>query len=253
MEGVKNTSTGLFQMWGGRPYFYPKNPMEWDKKFETNKTIDSLIDHAKERIKELQLSDTYNESIRFESIASCEIEKIYSPSDLVDNYYDVVEEISEIIPSIDSDQLLKWHKKLMMTDKRDRTSGKYRECNVKIGHEDGTFFYPIPHWDLSKSIDDFFEFANLSDKYMDPFIKLAIGHAFFECVHPFPDGNGRIGRILILWMMLRDGLISSSIEISPSIYFLKNQQEYYDRLNGYSNGDISGWVEFFLKALVYKE
>ena len=60
----------------------------------------------KERISELQLSDTFNEAVRREATASCEIEKIYAPSDLVDNYYDVVEEIDETLPEINSDNLI---------------------------------------------------------------------------------------------------------------------------------------------------
>jgi Fic family protein len=83
------------------------------------------------------------------------------------------------------------------------------------------------------------------------FIKIAITHAQFEMIHPYYDGNGRIGRLLITLMLYENKLIREPI-IYPSLYFKKNRDLYYESLRNISlKGDWQSWITFFLNGLVY--
>ena len=90
-------------------------------------------------------------------------------------------------------------------------------------------------------------FVNSEDDW-DPLIKIALIHYQFETIHPFLDGNGRIGRLLIAVFMIEKKLLShETLYIS---YFLKrNRIEYYDRLNDVkTKGNFEQWLKFFLLA-----
>lgn len=95
---------------------------------------------------------------------------------------------------------------------------------------------------------------SLLEKYIhndeeDPLIKTALAHYQFETIHPFLDGNGRIGRMLIVLMLLNDNLLSAPI-LYPSLFFKLNRTEYYDRLGEVrKNGNYEQWVTFFLHGM----
>lgn len=83
----------------------------------------------------------------------------------------------------------------------------------------------------------------------DKLVQLAIAHAEFEAIHPFLDGNGRIGRLLVPLFMVAKGLLSSP-DFYISAYLEVRRDEYYERLNAVSRkGDWTGWCVFFLTAL----
>ena len=72
----------------------------------------------------------------------------------------------------------------------------------------------------------------------------------FETIHPFLDGNGRIGRLLIVLMLIKDGLLNEAI-IYPSYAFKKHQMEYYVALDHVrSKGDFEGWIRFYLQSVI---
>jgi Fic family protein len=84
----------------------------------------------------------------------------------------------------------------------------------------------------------------------DSLVQLAILKAQFELIHPFLDGNGRIGRMLVPLILFRKGLLSSPM-FYISAYLERNRDVYYERLRAISSeGDWNGWISFFLKALV---
>ena len=95
---------------------------------------------------------------------------------------------------------------------------------------------------------------SLLEKYIhndeeDPLIKTALAHYQFETIHPFLDGNGRIGRMLIVLMLLNDNLLSAPI-LYPSLFFKLNRTEYYDRLGEVrKNGNYEQCVTFFLHGM----
>ena len=81
---------------------------------------------------------------------------------------------------------------------------------------------------------------------LPPLIRAGLAHVQFETIHPFLDGNGRIGRLLITLLIEHWGLLSSPL-LSISLSFKRHQQEYYERLNRVrTHGDWEGWIEFFL-------
>lgn len=109
-----------------------------------------------------------------------------------------------------------------------------RHQNVKIGNEKSEFFYRPPcHEDVDYLLKDWLEFFN--KKSERPLIDMAIMHYQFESIHPFLDGNGRLGRILIyLYLMKQNILIYPTVSISK--YIAKNKKVYYFSLqNGHVN------------------
>jgi Fic family protein len=84
------------------------------------------------------------------------------------------------------------------------------------------------------------------DASLHELIKIGLAHVQFETIHPFPDGNGRMGRLLIMLMRINSGYIYAPI-LYPSYYFKKYQMIYYEKLRNIRlNGDFEGWVKFIL-------
>jgi Fic family protein len=82
-----------------------------------------------------------------------------------------------------------------------------------------------------------------------PLIKCGLAHAHFETIHPFLDGNGRVGRLLITFLLCWRGIIKRPL-LYISHYFRRHRDEYYDRLQRIrDNGDWEGWLMFFLEAV----
>ena len=84
---------------------------------------------------------------------------------------------------------------------------------------------------------------------LPPLVRAGLVHVQFETIHPFLDGNGRIGRLLVSLLLERWGLLSSPL-LYLSLAFKRHQQEYYRRLNGVrTRGDWEGWTAFFLQCV----
>ncbi len=87
---------------------------------------------------------------------------------------------------------------------------------------------------------------------LDKLVQLAIVHAEFEAIHPFLDGNGRLGRLIVPLFLVSKGLLSKP-NFYVSEYLERNRGEYYDRLLAVSrDSDWTGWCVFFLKALIHQ-
>lgn len=151
--------------------------------------------------------------------------------------------------------LRQMHENLMQGVRgQDKKPGQFRNTQNWIGPrgctmEDATYIPPAPLV-LQELLGQFVEFANKLDDSLDPIVQAALIHAQFELIHPFDDGNGRIGRILIPLLLVRRGsIVSPSLYISG--YFEAHRNEYYQCLENISRkGDWLGWVEFFLTAVV---
>ena len=90
----------------------------------------------------------------------------------------------------------------------------------------------------------------IHEKVPDRLVQLGILHAEFEALHPFLDGNGRLGRMLIPLFMAKHGLIRAPM-FYISAFFERNRDEYYERLLAVSrDGDWTGWIVFFLKSVI---
>lgn len=135
-----------------------------------------------------------------------------------------------------------------------RNPGEFRSTQNWIGPQgctlqEATFIPPcIP--DMKQALADLEIFLHGEDT-LPALIRIALIHAQFESIHPFLDGNGRMGRLLITFWLCQQEILSEPL-LYLSYYFKKNRLEYYDRLMAVrTNGDWEGWVKFFLKGIPF--
>lgn len=135
---------------------------------------------------------------------------------------------------------------------QEKNPGEFRYSQNWIGGQGSTLrnarYIPPNPEDMINAMSDLEKYMNGEDS-LDPLIQAALIHYQFETTHPFLDGNGRVGRLLItLFLMEKKILSTPSLYIS---YFLKmNRIEYYDRMTQVrKTGDYEQWVLFFLQAL----
>lgn len=109
-------------------------------------------------------------------------------------------------------------------------------------------FVPPPPNSVMEHLGHLENFLHASDG-MPPLIKIGLAHAQFETIHPFLDGNGRIGRLLITFFLCENKILSKPV-LYISHYFKKHRQEYYDRLQSVRDrGEWEGWLKFFLRGV----
>ena len=135
---------------------------------------------------------------------------------------------------------------------QEKNPGEFRYSQNWIGGQGSTLrnarYIPPNPEDMINAMSDLEKYVNGEDS-LDPLIQAALIHYQFETTHPFLDGNGRVGRLLItLFLMEKKILSTPSVYIS---YFLKmNRIEYYDRMTQVrKTGDYEQWILFFLQAL----
>ena len=133
-----------------------------------------------------------------------------------------------------------------------KSPGEYRRTSNWIGPpgckiEDAKFI-PISADHLPDAMSRWEKYIH--EKTSDRLVQLAIVHAEFEALHPFLDGNGRLGRMCVPLFMFKIGLIREPT-FYISAFFERNRDEYYERLLAISrDDDWTGWCEFFLKAII---
>jgi Fic family protein len=144
------------------------------------------------------------------------------------------------------------HKKLMSNARSSHNAypGEFRRSQNWIGgtRPDNARFVPPPVDAMNKALDELEKFMHNDDAFL-PLIKAGLLHSQFETIHPFNDGNGRTGRIMITMFLWQKKLLEMPI-LYLSSYFKKHQQTYYEKLNNYHNGDIFGWLDFFLDGII---
>ncbi|MCB2262581.1 MAG: Fic family protein [Candidatus Thiosymbion ectosymbiont of Robbea hypermnestra] len=153
-----------------------------------------------------------------------------------------------------SQRLLKDTHRVLMRGVRGRhkSPGEYRRVPNWIGPPDSTIetarFIPCAAQDLPQALATWEQYLN--DETPDRLVQLALIHAEFEALHPFLDGNGRLGRLIVPLFLFEKGLLSSP-NFYISEYLEHNRDSYYEHLLAVSrDGDWSGWVVFFLQALI---
>lgn len=133
-----------------------------------------------------------------------------------------------------------------------KARGEFRKIQNWIGKpgskiENARFVPPDPN-ELMKGLDNFEKYIHFDEK--DRLVQLAIIHAQFEILHPFLDGNGRIGRILIPLFLFEKKILNTPM-FYISAFFESHRDEYYDRLKGVTdNKDWEGWIKFFLQGVI---
>ena len=136
---------------------------------------------------------------------------------------------------------------------QDKAPGEFRRMpnSVWIGPSNSTIedasFVPCPVENLPGALDAWEKFMHADEP--DPLVQLALIHAEFEAIHPFMDGNGRMGRLIVPLFMVANNLLKAP-NFYISGYLNQHRDEYYDRLLAVSRSDDwTGWVEFFLRAI----
>ena len=133
----------------------------------------------------------------------------------------------------------------------DKLPGEFRRSQNWIGgSRPGTAYYvPPPHTAVQNCMGDLEKFLHTRDAHIPTLIKAGLSHAQFESIHPFLDGNGRVGRLLIALLLVHDGVLRQPM-LYLSLYFKEHRQTYYDLLNGLrDNGNWEEWLHFFLEGV----
>ena len=130
--------------------------------------------------------------------------------------------------------------------------GEFRRSQNWIGgtRPGNARFVPPPPERLMECLDNFEKFLHAEELPYPTLIKAALVHVQFETIHPFLDGNGRLGRLLITFLLCAEGILKAPV-LYLSLYFKNNQQEYYDQLSRVrQTGDWEAWVIFFLEGVL---
>ena len=152
-----------------------------------------------------------------------------------------------------STRLLKETHKILLSKGRGstKTLGEYRRSQNWIGGSSlkDAVFVPPSYEEVDPLMGDLENFLHNDSIDVPHLIRIAIGHYQFETIHPFLDGNGRVGRLLITLYLVSKGLLTRPT-LYLSEYFDKHRSLYYDNLmNARAGNDLAQWIRFFLVAV----
>ena len=144
------------------------------------------------------------------------------------------------------------HKILLKTGRgENKTPGEFRKSQNWIGGNnlsDAKFIPPHNRY-LNDLMGDLEKFINDKKDNVPHLIKLALLHYQFETIHPFLDGNGRVGRLLITLYLIDNEILTKPV-LYLSDYLEKNREKYYQYLTNARNNNIVQWIKFFLKGII---
>jgi Fic family protein len=144
------------------------------------------------------------------------------------------------------------HRELLATGRgAHRMPGEFRRDQNWIGAQNAPIeratFVPPAVPDMHAALDDFERFLH-EEHALPVLVHVGLAHAQFETIHPFIDGNGRVGRLLITFLLVLRGVLHRPL-LYLSHYLKRNRAEYYDRLMAIRlRGDWEGWLRFFLRG-----
>jgi Fic family protein len=131
------------------------------------------------------------------------------------------------------------------------TPGEFRRSQVWVGGTgpSDAAFVPPPAGELGGCLHALEQFLHDEQEVTPPLLRAALAHVQFETIHPFLDGNGRVGRLLIALQLAADGLLREP-SLYLSLYFKQHRSEYYALLDGVRQaGDWEAWLRFFADAV----
>lgn len=173
----------------------------------------------------------------------------------VQNYISAMNEAVKLLHRLPfSSRLIKQTHKILLQGVRGehKLPGEYRSSQNWIGGatlNDAVFIPPV-HNSIDELMSDLEKFANDDLNPLPDLIKIAIIHYQFETIHPFLDGNGRVGRLLITIYLVSKGILKQPI-LYLSDFFENNRQLYYDNLMlARTQNNINQWLKFFLTGII---
>lgn len=189
------------------------------------------------------------------------MDKEYVPSEKrhdweeVQNYIEAMKTaIKELEKLPFSSRLIRNTHKVLMQGVRGehKQPGEFRKSQNWIGGSsinNATFVSPS-HESIPRLMGDLEQFMHDEDLQLPVLIKIALMHYQFETIHPFLDGNGRVGRLMITLYLVSCGILKQPI-LYLSDFFEKNRTDYYDKLTDVrKKNDLSDWVQFFLNGVI---
>ena len=276
---IKNFKAGVYKKGYQYSYFLPEkinHSFVW-----TDETINELLEQASLKLGELNsfsrlVPDTdmfiimhiFKEAVvssRIEGTRTNIEEAFNDKNNIAPEKRDDWKEVNNYVMAMNnaieelkklplSNRLIKNIHKILLSSGRGehKNPGEFRRSQNWIGGATiaDAIFIPPSHEELPELLSDFEKFLNNKDVKVPHLVKIAIAHYQFETIHPFLDGNGRIGRLLITLYFVANGILEKPL-LYLSDFFEKNKTLYYDNLTFVrTKNNLSQWIKFFLTGVV---